>query len=250
MRHIYLSPHLDDAILSCGGLIAQQRKDGIDVEIWNWVTNIPNDDMPLSELAQRVHAGWEFDSAKVAFTARLEEDRQAAAHVGAHTRGFNFLDCIYRQADDGSFLYPEEIFIPVREEDAPLVDEIASLIANNIQDDDVLISPLGIGKHPDHVLVRKAAEQTRHLTGHPLRYYADIPYTIWHPDQYAALTEGLKAEIFSLSEEVLGIWQNAIMAYASQIASLFLTEENMRSSMRTYWSRHQGIQLFEKTDAA
>ena len=240
MRWIYLSPHLDDAILSCGGLIAQQRKAGMDVEIWNWVTNVPDDDIPLSALAERVHAGWAFDSAKEAFTARLEEDRQAAALVGARTRGFNYLDCIYRQADDGSFLYPDEIFVPVRGEDAPLVGEIAKLITHNVRENDILLCPLSIGKHPDHVLVRRAAEQT----GHPLRYYADIPYTIWHAEQYTALTDALSADIFPVSQDELDVWMDAIMAYSSQISSLFLTEENMRASLREYWGRVQGINLF------
>ena len=242
MHHIYLSPHLDDAILSCGGLIAQQRKAGIDVEIWNWVTNVPDDDMPLSELARSVHAEWEFDSAKEAFTARLEEDRQAASRVDAKTRGFDYLDCIYRQADDGTFLYPEEIFVPVRKEDTPIIAEIAAQINGNLRPGDVLVSPLSIGKHPDHVLVRRAAEQT----GYPLRYYADIPYTIWHPDQFAAQTAGLVSERMPISREELSVWQDAVSAYTSQMTALFLNEEMMRTAIQRYWEAQQGIVLFSQ----
>jgi len=34
MHWIYLSPHLDDAVLSCGGIIWQQVQSGHQVEIW------------------------------------------------------------------------------------------------------------------------------------------------------------------------------------------------------------------------
>jgi LmbE family N-acetylglucosaminyl deacetylase len=34
MRWIYLSPHFDDAVLSCGGLIFEQARQGIPIEIW------------------------------------------------------------------------------------------------------------------------------------------------------------------------------------------------------------------------
>ena len=186
MRYIYLSPHLDDAVLSCGGIILNQRKAGIPVEIWNWMCGTPPDDLPLSDLARSVHAEWELDSVKEVYAARLAEDRLATARVDAKTRNFDFLDCIYRQADNGAFLYPDEIFVPPHVDDSKLVTEIATQINGNLHPGDVLVSPLGIGNHPDHVIVRQAAEQTRH----PLRYYADIPYSIWHPEQFAERTAG------------------------------------------------------------
>ena len=242
MRYIYLSPHLDDAVLSCGGIILHQRKAGIPVEIWNWMCGIPTDNQPLSDLARKEHAGWEIDSAKEAYIARLAEDRQAAARVDAQTRNFNLLDCIYRQADDGSFLYSEELFSSPHPADDHIVTEIAALITENIQDGDVLVCPFSIGQHPDHVLVRRAAEQT----GYPLLYYADIPYTIWHPDQFAECTAGFSAELIPVSIEELATWQDAVAAYASQISSLFLTDEMMRSSLQNYWESQHGTKLFSK----
>lgn len=240
MRWIYLSPHLDDAVLSCGGIIFTQRKAGISVEIWNWMSGIPPADMPLSDLARSVHAGWALDTVKEVYAVRLAEDRQAAARADAQTRNFDFLDCIYRQAKDGSFLYPDELFVQPHVDDTPLVAEIAALINETLRPGDRLVAPLGIGKHPDHIIVRRAAEQT----GHPLRYYADIPYTIWYPDQLAAETAGLTSELIPIAEENLVGWQNAAAAYASQMAPLFLTEENMRHSIGEYWGEDQGIRLF------
>ena len=240
MRYIYLSPHLDDAVLSCGGIILNQRKAGIPVEIWNWMCGIPADDLPLSDLARSVHAEWELDSVKEVYAARLAEDRQAAARVDAAVRNFNFLDCIYRRTEDGAILYPDEIFVPPHVNDDALVSEIAAQINGNLRPGDVLVAPLGIGKHPDHVIVRRAAEQT----GHPLCYYADIPYTIWYPDQFAEHTARFVSELMPVSTEELAGWQDAVAAYASQMMPLFLNEEMMRTAIRRYWEPEQGTQLF------
>lgn len=245
MRYIYLSPHLDDAVLSCGGIILEQRAADIPVKIWNWMCGTPPDDLPLSDLARSVHAGWELDSVKEVYATRLAEDRLAASRVAAQTRNFDFLDCIYRQADDGSFLYPDELFVQPHVDDSKLVAEIATLINGNLHPDDVLAAPLGIGKHPDHVIVRRAAEQS----GHPLRYYADIPYTIWYPEQFAAETAGLASELIPIAEENLVGWQNAAAAYASQMAPLFLTDAAMRIAIERYWQPQKGVYLFGESHA-
>ncbi len=242
MRWIYLSPHLDDAILSCGGIIFQQRKEGILVEIWNWMSGIPADDLPLSELARSVHAEWEFATAKEAFTARLQEDRLAALRVNANPRYFDLYDCIYRRSPNGEALYSDEIFVPPHPADAPLVDEIAALITENLRDDDILVCPLTIGNHPDHVIVRRAAEQT----GYPIRYYADIPYMLWYPEQLAERIEGFKSEEYTISAGELKIWQEAVAAYSSQMPILFGGEEMMKNALKLHWRANPDIHFYFK----
>ena len=240
MRWIYLSPHLDDAVLSCGGIIAKQRKAGIPVEIWNWMSGIPADDMPLSDLARSVHAEWGLASVKDVYTARLAEDRLAASRVDASLRYFDFLDCIYRRADDGEILYPDEIFVLPHAADEKLVTRIAEAIVADLRPDDILVSPLSIGNHPDHVIVRRAAEKT----GHPLCYYADIPYSIWYPEQLAKMTKGLKTETFPFSEEMLKNWQEAVAAYAAPVEVLFGGEEMMKDALKLYWRANRNIHLY------
>ena len=41
MRWIYLSPHFDDAVLSCGGVIFEQSRQGIQTEIWTIFAGSP-----------------------------------------------------------------------------------------------------------------------------------------------------------------------------------------------------------------
>ena len=244
MRKIYLSPHLDDAVLSCGGIIFEERKAGIAVEIWNWMSGIPAPDASLSDLACSVHAEWGLASAtaKEAIGRRLDEDRLATARVDALPRYFNFLDCIYRSDEDGNMLYTKEVFASPHPADASLVRKIAKVITENLQPDDVLISPLTIGAHPDHVIVRRAAEKT----GHPLSYYVDIPYILWHSEQLAEITQKMQGELHQVSEEGLRVWQDAVSAYASQMDILFEGEEMMRKALKLNWRAFPSVQIFSK----
>ncbi len=242
MRKIYLSPHLDDAILSCGGIIFEDRKAGISVEIWTFMCGIPPSDAPLSDLARSVHAGWNLDTAKEAVELRLAEDRLSASRVDALPRYFGFLDSIYRRDENAKALYNEDIFVPPHPADAHLVDEIVVVLEENLQADDMLICPLSIGNHPDHVLVRQAAERL----GKALFYYADIPYAIWYPDKLTEMTEELRRDAYHVSEVGLRAWQEAVSAYASQMESLFEGEETMRAALKLRWRTSPSIELFSK----
>jgi LmbE family N-acetylglucosaminyl deacetylase len=80
--------------------------------------------------------------------------------------------------------------------------------------------------------------------GRPLLYYADIPYALWYPEQLAEITEDVEAEIYSVSEEGLRVWQEAASAYATQLTVLFGGEEMMKKALKLNWRAKQYIQLF------
>jgi LmbE family N-acetylglucosaminyl deacetylase len=112
MRWIYLSPHFDDAILSCGGLIWEQTQGGAHVEIW---TVCAGDPAPgtLSPLAEECHHQWGIKSAQEVVKVRRIENQKAAKVVEADTLNFSFADCIYRRSPTGEWLYPVEVFVPL-----------------------------------------------------------------------------------------------------------------------------------------
>ena len=245
MRWIYLSPHLDDAVLSAGGLIYEQSKSGLPVEIWTFMCGYPSEN-EYSPIAQRIHASWEFASADEAVRQRRAEDKNAAEIVGATTLHFDFLDCIYRRGLNGEWLY-SEIAVSPHEEDAGLPSQIAEAISNRILPDDVLICQLSVGSHVDHVIVRHAAE----LLGKPLRYDIDVPYIFYKPQELEPKSAGMKESVQSVTEAGLKSWQEAVLAYKSQIPTLgpvFDTPEKVQEAIQTYWSNHKGIRLFRKTE--
>jgi hypothetical protein len=242
MRWIYLSPHLDDAVLSAGGLIFEQTRSGIPVEIWTFMCGYPPAG-EFSPFAEMLHSVWGFSSADETIRARREEDRQAAAVVGARVTHFDFLDCIYRRGQNGEWLYAD-IDVPPHAADADIPNQIAGTISPRLQRDDVLVCQLSVGSHVDHVLVRQGAE----LVGQPLLYDIDIPYFFTKPDQFATKSVGMKESLHLITEAGLESWQNAVLEYKSQLAVLgdaMSTPEKARDSIRSYWSRQQGIRLLQ-----
>jgi LmbE family N-acetylglucosaminyl deacetylase len=242
MRWIYLSPHLDDAVLSAGGLIYEQSRTGIPVEIWTFMCGYAPEEA-VSPFAQLLHNMWGFSSAEETTRMRREEDKNAAAIVGASILHFDFLDCIYRRAADGEWLY-SDVFMSPRPEDAALPFQIAVEISMRLEPDDVLVCQLSVGSHVDHVLVRQSAE----LLGRSLRYDIDVPYIFYKPEELGPKSTGMKEYIHSITEAGLKSWKEAALAYKSQLPVLgeaFHTPEKAHESLHAFWAKYQGIPLLQ-----
>jgi LmbE family N-acetylglucosaminyl deacetylase len=243
MRWIYLSPHLDDAALSAGGLIYEQTQAGIPVEIWTFMCGNPHL-KEYSPLTQAIHKMWNFSDSEEAVRERRKEDMNAAGILGAKAVHFDFLDCIYRRGKNGEWLYTEEVFGELHPEDADLPAQIAAAIAPRLQPDDVLVAQLSVGSHVDHILVRQAAE----LLGRKLIYDIDMPYFLYKSDEFEAKAAGMKESISRITEASLERWQDAVVEYKSQLPALneaVSTPERARASIRAYWDKWGGIRLLK-----
>ena len=238
MRTIYLSPHLDDAVLSAGGLIRAQVDSGVPVEIWTFMAGLPPAG-ELPEFAQVMHHIWGFQNVEQAIDIRRREDLLAAAEVGATALHFEFLDCIYRRGSDGQALY-SDVTLPIQPDDSELPSRISQTIAARLRPDDTVICQLAIGRHVDHVIVRQAAE----LLHRPLDYDADMPYLLNHPGELQPNLTGLSVSLQPISEADLVCWIAAIECYASQVDSVFGSHEEMRERMQAYWSEYRGVRLW------
>ena len=242
MRCIYLSPHLDDAVLSAGGLIYDQTHAGISVEIWTVMCGYAPEEA-VSPFAQLLHGMWGFSSAEETTRMRRAEDKNAAAIVGASVRHFDFLDCIYRRGPDGEWLY-SDVFLPPRPEDAAIPAQIVEAMSPHLQPDDMLICQLSVGSHVDHVLVRQGAE----LLGRSLRYDIDVPYIFYKPEEVSPKSTGMKESIHPVTEEGLNSWKEAILEYKSQLPVLgeaFDTPEKAQRSIHAFWERYKGMRLLQ-----
>lgn len=244
MRWIYLSPHLDDAVFSAGGLIYEQARTGIPVQIWTLMCGyLPEPEETLSPFAQLLHGVWGVSSAQAASQMRREEDKRAAEILGAQVIHFDFLDCIYRRGAGGEWLY-SDVFLPPHPADAGLPVRIAEALRKHLQPDDVLVCQLALGSHVDHVLVRRAAEQL----GRTLLYDIDVPYVFYHPQKLAQTLAGMEETRGLITESGLEHWQEAALEYKSQIPTLreaFDTPEKVRGALRVYWAERGGIRLLQ-----
>ncbi len=242
MRWIYLSPHLDDAVLSAGGLIYDQVQSGIPVEIWTILSGYPTE-VEFSHFAQLQHYMWGFPSAEAAIRARREEDRNAAAAVGAKTVHFDFLDCIYRRGSNGEWLY-DDITVPPHAEDASLPDQIAEAILARLQPDDILVCQLAVGSHVDHVLVRQGAEKT----GLHFLYDIDIPYFLSNPEELEPKSAGMRKSVHSVTDAGLKAWHQAVVEYKSQLPLFgehMYTLEKAGDALAFYRDKWGGIPILQ-----
>jgi LmbE family N-acetylglucosaminyl deacetylase len=239
MRWIYISPHLDDAVLSCGGLIWEQTHSGVNVEIWTICAGDPTPG-ELSDFAKKLHERWQTGDGFDTLAARRAEDKNAARRVRATPQQFTVPDAIYRRASGNGLLYTQDIFVPIHPADRS-VDEIADLLSRKLTNYDTVVCPLAVGGHVDHVITRAAVEKL----GRPLWYYADIPYFLNYPEQIPGATQRMTPKTFYVSSRGLSAWQNGIAAYTSQISSLFADVAEMRQKIREYLRQHDGLRLWE-----
>lgn len=242
MRWIYISPHLDDAVLSAGGLIYQHKQAGEEVEIWTIMSGFPPQ-ADLSPFARALHAEWGMSTAEAVVQSRRAEDVEAVGRVGAKPVHFDFLDCIYRRGLNGEWLYAD-VFVPPHEGDKHLPVRIAEPLASRLRPGDHLVCQLALGSHVDHVLVRRAVE----LLDRRLFYDADIPYHFNFPEELAQKTGGMRACVHPVTEAGLKSWQEAIAAYDSQVGMLFENSEKMREKIARYLSENKGICLWSSVE--
>jgi LmbE family N-acetylglucosaminyl deacetylase len=235
-QRIYLSPHLDDAALSCGGRIYQERQAGLPVLVLNLFAGDPPPDALESPFAAALHARWELDSDPV--RARRAEDERALALLDAAGLYWELLDCIYRRHPaTGQFLYHAEEHLngPLHPAEGDLVQAVAQRLAGlPLAPGGLVFAPLAAGGHVDHRLTRQAADAWRAPRG-TLLYYEDYPYAE-RPGAVAAALKGddWQDKVVPLEEAEMAAKIAAIACYSSQISTFFSGLDEMAQRLRAY----------------
>jgi LmbE family N-acetylglucosaminyl deacetylase len=235
MRWLYLSPHFDDVVFSCGGLICEQVQSGVPVEIWTVCAGEPDPGAPLSEFAQSLHQRWQTGTEAV--DSRRSEDEAAAACLGAATRYWDLPDCIYRPLPGGGWLVngEDDLWQPVHPLETGVIDRMVAWLSAGLSTSDALVSPLSLGNHVDHRLVRAAAEQAARKVGCGLWFYADYPYAVQMDTEWAKLIPNDMPKVcWPVSRPALSAWQTAASAYKTQISTFWGSLAEMRVALEQY----------------
>jgi LmbE family N-acetylglucosaminyl deacetylase len=241
-RLIVLSPHLDDAALSCGGLLAATR-DKVSRLVITVTSGTP--------ARSRGRKGF------VSPTERRLEDRGAMRELGCDFVHLGFADAVYRTSPvSGELIYRDsrERLAAPPIDDAGHVEELYLVLRRLSQDlgNVLVLSPLGIGQHVDHVICARVA--LRLFGASPnLLFYEDFPYVIGSsgvgvPDDDPPQT------IARLGRTAVGCYSASIDAeaklsilghYRSQIPVLFGDQKKLAAAIRghgrhgvaeeTYW---------------
>lgn len=146
---VVVSPHFDDAVLSCWHLLDSDA----DVRVVNVFTGVPPNGVApwwdrltgATDSSERVRV-------------RMVEDREALALAGRSAAGLGLLDEQYRAE-------PQAL--------APVVERIRAAAPEGA----VLAVPAALARHTDHELARAAGLALR-AEGFGLLIYADLPHAI------------------------------------------------------------------------
>lgn|ERR1019366_6400037 len=223
LAHMFVSPHFDDAVGSCGGTIRRLVGIGHTVRILTVFGGAERE--PFSMPARVLHAEWKLERP---VGHRRLEDASACLVLGCESSFCEFPDAIYRQAADGRHLYPtfESLHGPIAAEDSVLAEQLAAQIECYLDKNTVIYCPLAIGTHVDHAVVRECGNL---LTAHGLTvvFYRDFYY-----DQHWTGEVKDVAMIcinVRLTGEEVGQKLTAFSEYKSQIPGLFGTQDSMAS---------------------
>jgi glycosyltransferase involved in cell wall biosynthesis/LmbE family N-acetylglucosaminyl deacetylase len=172
---IFISPHFDDVVLSCGGTLVQLSRQRTKLLLVTVFTADQTDSVPLSPLARQMHDKW--GSALKPFEVRKREDKATADYLKAEYCWLEFPEVIYRYPAlwEDEILYPS--FNP--RSDASYEPVSAALLGLlNEHPYAVVFAPLGLGYHRDHILVHEAVKDAARAarTSCSLLFYEDFPY--------------------------------------------------------------------------
>ena len=180
---IILSPHFDDAALSCWRMLSSEKE----VLVVNVFAGAP----PAGMLGWWDKLAGASDSAAVVRT-RVEEDRQALAFAGRTAVNLPLLDSQYRE-DDAA---PEEI-----------VDGLNEVPVGGAR----IYAPADLGdSHRDHAAVRAAALALR-AKGADVTLYADLPHATvegwprWVLDDESPACTGPASELWATQPTGTGL---------------------------------------------
>lgn len=238
-RHIFLSPHLDDVVYSCGGTLAVQVSNGLRPLIITVFAGIPPKGLELSPFAFEVHKGMSAGNLDAAtlMENRRREDANALEFLHANYLWLDYLDAIYRGNPPYYISHNQLIGGEVHPADA----EIDRQLAQNLVEladrlpDAVWYAPLGIGRHVDHQIVASAADRLVQR-GANVKFYEDFPYVLKEGALEARLRNlGLAFEpAYVEMSEMLPLRLEASELYTSQVQLNFPDRNAMRKVMTDY----------------
>ena len=215
---IVLSPHLDDAALSCTDHIASWRNKGIQVTVDTIFSNFSTQE--ISAYQQRFIRQLKFQDSCDYGKARETEDIRAMKMLDVNYRHANFVDAGFRASKQGQPVYPGyQALTPFK------VDHHSEKLLNSLidylslyKDADLVYIPLGVGGHIDHVLVREAALSV--INNNKIGFYVEFPYGLRFWKYRFSMLNYIKQK--RLSRRMITNYKRQVLnVYQTQIDFLF-----------------------------
>lgn len=240
MEVLVLSPHLDDAVLSCGGEIRQLTREGVTLRVVTVFAGDPDPEAAEMTFARHQHRLW--GSPPLPMALRRAEDMAACAQLGVRPENvvhLSFLDAVYRRTPDGGAMYAsdEAIFGDLHIGDEGLDEAILTAIRPLLGERTRILAPAGVGHHVDHLLVRRVADRL-HEEGYQVALYEELPYAE-SPNAFAHRpTWGLVETRVVIHEPDMAAKVRAALYYHTQIPVLYGNRLVLNERLRAHAARH------------
>jgi LmbE family N-acetylglucosaminyl deacetylase len=227
---IVLAPHLDDAALSCGALMIHAAR-RTSVTVVTFFTEAGQKPYTLSARRYLHQVGAR--NAHVLYQRRRDEDRAALEPIGIRCVHAGLPEALFRRRSHvgrRSFLarlMPELVHTypfywlhvtsgHIAAADHGTLHAVCTIIQQLTgSGPHLVLAPLGVGGHVDHVLVRSAAESS----GARIVYYSDFPYNQRDPVYNAFIWRNSLVEM--KWSELVEPKTELVRAYGSQVQALF-----------------------------
>ncbi|GAA3283830.1 hypothetical protein GCM10017707_35010 [Paenarthrobacter aurescens] len=189
---LFLSPHLDDAVLSCGALIEAQAQ-GREIIVATVFTEANT--TSSTRAARSFMRQCTIPDAGELFAARRAEDRAVLHDMGVQSIHLGEVDALFRRRQRPALLgssawdrllpelthrYPTYRFDialgRISRGDQGLIRQLRSSVAQLMAHTkaELLFCPAGVGKHVDHLIIRELGQSH---PGHVVMY-SDFPYNL------------------------------------------------------------------------
>jgi len=243
---LIISPHLDDAVLSCGDLIDKlvKEKNNVDV-ITVFSKEMKKND--LSEAAIRFHNNCFLPVNPMKH--RKEEDKLAHEYLKCNSLYLDLPECLYRKHNN-KFLYPDlDNIYHLEEDDSKIIKEIENRLIKIINNYDYILCPLGLGGHADHIACNKAVNNIIPKIKGQLYFYEEVAYVCYYYRENSKSNWGdnLKNKLVELSEQNFNNKIKSILLYRSQLNILWSNYEQMYNDLNTFskkYSKKRCIRLW------
>jgi hypothetical protein len=150
---VLLSPHLDDAVLDCWAVLVGEAS----LNVVNIFAGVPPASQAMTVWDEMTGAA----SCAQRVRERIAEDAAALALAGREPINLALLDVQYRRGS------------------TPALQALDAQLAGSVHSASRIYAPAAIGRHSDHLLIRRYALALARA-GIPLTLYADLPYSVLH----------------------------------------------------------------------
>jgi LmbE family N-acetylglucosaminyl deacetylase len=222
-RAIAFSPHLDDAVFSCGGTLGRLARMGWTVTVCTAFTRSvpqPTGFALACQLDKRLAPDVDY------MALRRAEDAAACTVLGAQPYWLDLPEAPHRGYED-----VQALFAPPQRMDAIAAPLTRALLPMLDAGPDLVLAPQAVGGHVDHVVLVRALRAVL-PPGLPVLWWTDFPYSLnphSHPARpfTAELAEWPDVALEGDPESRL----RACSAYRTQLDFQFGGEEGLRRAL-------------------